>query len=291
MSIVRMLIVSYLEGSFFVKVVNYYDVLEVGRKANTEEIKQSFRCLVKKCHPDKNGSNKEWAETKVKLVLEAYKTLMDSTQRMVYDSLLHNHLPRRNTSLRKDVHKQQFDHGFRAKAILYDLVNRNVEKALEDYELLKNDSSETDPLICMTSNEYIDCKFLLAEEYERQGKYLKAIEFYEQIYSKKDVTTTRQYLFDEIKDRIRNIYCHQLTKSSLPQEALNYYKKVLKLTLSRHEIAFIYKKIAECYLDMNDYSAASKFLNIALALKPQLKGIQKISKKLNQHFTIFSNRQ
>jgi tetratricopeptide (TPR) repeat protein len=196
-----------------------------------------------------------------------------------------------DTCLKKNIYKQKFDRHLWAKAILSDLVNRNnVEKALENYDRLKSDCRETDPLICMTLNEYIDCKFLLAEEYERQGKYHNAIEFYEHVHSKKDLTLTRQYLFDETKDRIRNIYCHQLAKSSLPNEAINYYKKVLKLTLSRHEMAFIYKKIAECYLNMNDYATASKFLNIALALKPQLKGIQRISKKLNHHFNVANCR-
>ncbi|MBI2560680.1 MAG: DnaJ domain-containing protein, partial [Planctomycetes bacterium] len=266
--------------------VNYYEVLEVGRKANAEEIRHSFRSLVKKYHPDRNGSNKEWAETKVKLILQAYKTLTNSTQRMFYDRLLQNYLSQEHICFRRNIYKSAsggFDYRYRARAILFDLVNRNVKKALEDYDHLKNDCSESDPLIYMTLNEYIDCKFLLAEEYEKQGEFQKAVEFYEQIYSKKDVTATRRYLFDEIKDRIRNIYCHQLARSSLPQEAINYYKKVLKLTLSRHEMAFTYKKIAECYLTMNDYTTAAKYLNVALALKPQLKGIQRISKKLNQH--------
>ncbi len=266
--------------------VNYYEVLAVGSKANAEEIKQSFRSLVKKYHPDRNGSNKEWAETKVKLILQAYRTLTNSTQRMFYDRLLQNHLSRQHICFKKDIYKEPFDYRYRARAILFDLVNRNVKNALENYDRLKNDCSEPDPLICMTLNEYIDCKFLLAEEYERQEKYQKAIEFYEQIYSKKDFTATRRYLFDEIKDRIRNIYCHQLARTSLPQEAINYYKMVLKLTLSRHEMAFIYKKIAECYLHMNDYATASRYLNIALALKPQLKGIKRISGKLNQHFSV-----
>lgn len=266
--------------------VNYYEVLEVGSKANAEEIRQSFRSLVKKYHPDRNGSNKEWAETKVKLILQAYRTLTNPTQRVYYDRLLQNDLSQRHIYLGGNIYKQQFDHRYRARAILFDLVNRNAKRALENYDHLKNACSETDPLIYMTLNEYIDCKFLLAEEYERQGKYQKAIEFYEQVYNKKEVTATRRYLFDEIKDRIRNIYCHQLAKSSLPQEAINYYKMVLKLTLPRHEMAFIYKKIAECYLNMNDYATASRFLNVALALKPQLKGIQRISKKLNQHFNV-----
>lgn len=65
--------------------VNYYDVLEVHYEVSTDDLKRSFRTLIKKYHPDIHGQNKLWAESKTKTIIQAYKTLSDSTSRKHYD--------------------------------------------------------------------------------------------------------------------------------------------------------------------------------------------------------------
>ncbi len=68
--------------------LNYYGILQINQYATNEEIKKSFRNLAKKYHPDKNSDNQEWAEEKIKLVIKAYKTLIDSKLREHYDITL-----------------------------------------------------------------------------------------------------------------------------------------------------------------------------------------------------------
>lgn len=54
--------------------LDYYEVLEVDRNAKDEELKRAYRKLAMKWHPDKNpNNNKEEAETKFKLISEAYE--------------------------------------------------------------------------------------------------------------------------------------------------------------------------------------------------------------------------
>ena len=65
--------------------VNYYDILEVHQEVSVEEIKRSFRTLIKKYHPDIHSRNKLWAESKTKIIIQAYKTLSDSVTREQYD--------------------------------------------------------------------------------------------------------------------------------------------------------------------------------------------------------------
>ncbi len=65
---------------------DYYAILGVGRNANDKEIKQSYRRLARKYHPDLNPGNKT-AEAKFKEINEAYEVLSDPEKRQKYDRL------------------------------------------------------------------------------------------------------------------------------------------------------------------------------------------------------------
>ncbi len=64
--------------------IDYYEVLEISRDANADEIKKAYRKLALKYHPDRNQGDKE-AEEKFKLVNEAYQALGDEKKRAIYD--------------------------------------------------------------------------------------------------------------------------------------------------------------------------------------------------------------
>ncbi|MFN9401876.1 MAG: DnaJ domain-containing protein, partial [Dolichospermum sp.] len=53
---------------------DYYAILGITKTATSEEIKQAFRKLARKYHPDVNPNNKQ-AEAKFKEVNEAYEVL------------------------------------------------------------------------------------------------------------------------------------------------------------------------------------------------------------------------
>jgi DnaJ-class molecular chaperone len=63
---------------------NYYDILGVKKDATDKEIKQAFRKLAKKYHPDANP-NDPTAEAKFKELNEAYEALSDKEKRAMYD--------------------------------------------------------------------------------------------------------------------------------------------------------------------------------------------------------------
>lgn len=68
---------------------DYYELLEVDRSANADEIKRSFRKLAMKYHPDKNPDDKE-AEQRFKEINEAYEVLKDEQKRAAYDRYGHS---------------------------------------------------------------------------------------------------------------------------------------------------------------------------------------------------------
>lgn len=63
---------------------DYYQLLGVSRKADEKEIKQAYRKLARKLHPDVNPNDKS-AEAKFKEVSEAYDVLSDPEKRKMYD--------------------------------------------------------------------------------------------------------------------------------------------------------------------------------------------------------------
>lgn len=70
---------------------NYYEILEVDKKASPEVIEKAYRTLVKKYHPDLQENDKQKEnEEKMKEINEAYSVLSDDYKRTTYDEQLQN---------------------------------------------------------------------------------------------------------------------------------------------------------------------------------------------------------
>lgn len=68
---------------------NYYEILEVNKKASKEVIEKAYKVLVKKYHPDLyTGNSKKYAENKIKEINEAYSVLTDEFMKEQYDAEL-----------------------------------------------------------------------------------------------------------------------------------------------------------------------------------------------------------
>ena len=68
---------------------NYYRILHINQSASSDDIKQAYKKLALKYHPDKNKS--ENAPHKFKSISEAYQILSDTTKRQKYDRYLNQY--------------------------------------------------------------------------------------------------------------------------------------------------------------------------------------------------------
>ena len=268
--------------------INYYHVLHVQEGSARDEIKNSFRKLVKKYHPDKNKANGISSEDKIKLLIKAYKTLTDSEKRIHYDSLLQNENTRDfyyNERAEVERERDRYDLKSQAKIVLNDLLNKNGHQAVKNYERLKEENKDFKLLNFLDIKDYLDCKFLLAEQYEEQKKYELAFELYEYVYQNEDGNPARKLLLEEIKERIIRLSCKKLAKRAEPSMAIAYLTRVLNLKVNKNEKAFIYKKIADIYITTGEWDKALASFNKAMSLYPNLKGIQTLKNKLNKQFS------
>jgi len=67
---------------------DYYEILEVPKGANTDDIKKAYRKMAIKYHPDKNPGDKA-AEEKFKEAAEAYEVLSSAEKKQRYDQFGH----------------------------------------------------------------------------------------------------------------------------------------------------------------------------------------------------------
>src|SRR5512136_3349727 len=63
---------------------DYYEVLGVSRSADQKQVRQAYRKLARKLHPDVNPGDKN-AEARFKEVNAAYEVLSDADKRKKYD--------------------------------------------------------------------------------------------------------------------------------------------------------------------------------------------------------------
>lgn len=65
--------------------MNYYELLEITPNASTEVIKNSYKMLAKKFHPDTYDGDRDFAEEKMKLLNEAISVLENEEKRKIYN--------------------------------------------------------------------------------------------------------------------------------------------------------------------------------------------------------------
>lgn len=254
---------------------SYYEILDITRGASQDEIKQAFRKLAKKYHPDTNPQDEERATRKLNEIITAYRVLSNERERARYDVMM-----RTNPAVKKKAVSESVTTTERAQGVLDNLLAGDGRRALEIYdELRAEEGFQLSDYLGI--RDYLDCLFLLAEQFERVGRHSEATEFYEELYAREKEPPRYRYFLEEVKERIKKLYSRKLPREAeSAQEEIACYRRILEFDVDRSEKAFLLKKIAEVYCRIGNESRAREIFREALDLKPGLKGTATIREKL-----------
>jgi curved DNA-binding protein CbpA len=263
--------------------IDYYKVLGINQTSSIQEIKKSFRQKAKRIHPDV-GSTSEDSGAAMKLLLKAYRVLSDPVKRREYDQIRRAWVKPINFDYREFLRKRRDDFHSQSKLVFYDLLHDNESDALSLFEELVYIYNV--PIEHYLGREdFMDCAFLLAEEYEKKHEYTKAFELFEKIVLLEYEKPYFRHFFDEVIDRLRMIVCNRLHEEVDAETQLDYCKRLMKFNFSSKTNAQICKKIAELHLKMGNVEKARYYLDESLQLSPGISGVKKLKKK-TAHSTI-----
>ena len=272
------------------QIPDYYRTLEIDRRATAEDIKQAYRKQVKQHHPDKNPGKEKYAGRMFRRICIAYEILSDPQRKLKYDLTLKSvdveyaWQPRPFENLRKS---NQTRHKY--QLMFQELLNENIEAGIEIYEQLQHEKRKgcIDDFLGYADSR--DCEFLIAEAYQTLGDYRTAMTIYESLIESEKRRPCFHHFIDEIKERLKRVYFHVLTNPKNLENIPTDLEKIRALNLSKRETAWIYKRLSECYIDINQISQAKEMLSMAFELCPGMAGAKKICQQLGMEHLLSQN--
>lgn len=257
---------------------SYYQVLDVEVTSSSEQIKRAFRRRAKELHPDVNHEPGDAVEAMQSLI-RAYETLIDPTRRAEYDRRMMILRPEVRFDYRDFLRSRPDDNEFQSKLVFYDLLHHNEDEALDLYDRLC-ERDGFDLRAHLDREDFMDCAYLLAEEYERRGEYDQAFRLLTSVIDFELDKPYFRHFFAEVTEKLRTLVCFKMPVSMPPQEVILCIDEVLLLELGRKELAFFLKKGAELYADIGDAVTASIYLQRGLDLDGKLPGTKKLRDRL-----------
>ena len=282
------------------RIPDYYQILEIGRNATAPEIKRAFRRLAKRYHPDKNPEQIAFAEQMFREVCRAYDTLRDKKQKSNYDRTLQT-IERQRKAREAYLEKlSRLNKNYaKLELLLEALLHQNYETGISLYEQLCHNNQEIGKKWriddFLNYEESRDCEFLIAEAYqylgfsngdaattfERHRKIKQAMLMYESLLSAEAKRPCFRHFTREVKERLKLIYLYHFSVDGYDQTSRIPLTKIRALKLPKRETAWMYKKIAEFYVEIDRLPEARTVLKMAFELQPRLTGAKKICRTLN----------
>lgn len=255
---------------------NYYQDLELSRVASHEEIKNSYKKLVKKYHPDNNAGNPD-AESKLKKINEAYSVLSNPIKKQQYDNVINSteNISYRDDNVADDIISGLFGNDikrFNKKREEYLRFLDEIEPKFNKYGLnlnaaRKNALNSTWSILdydnFYTNKVKIERDLQRLEEFDKERKgYLKFLDNMEPEFNKHKKTIKKE------RECVLNISYYQALKLptsyflnrkyDIEKELRNLWKKFNEEQVFNKEREEYLKFLDEIELEFNKYNKTIK---------------------------------
>lgn len=268
---------------------NHYTTLGISSDATAEEIRSAYRRQVKTVHPDLNPDDLHSVE-RMKRLVGAWEVLGNPHLRHEYD-LQHGFAQGRGASKPQEFDYADFlrsrrdDRGSQSKLVFYDLLHDNPDEALQIYGSLR-EAGDFELYRYLGREDFMDCAFLLAEEYEERQEFTRAFELYAAIERFERQRPYFRHFMTDVYERARVVVCTRMPGVEHPDTVLACLHRIIDWDLPRKDLAFCYRHAAEMYILKGERRAAYRSLQRALTLDNRLSGVKKLQQELGYFETV-----
>jgi len=267
--------------------LNLYELLGLTTTASAEEIKNAYKSLAKKYHPDKNPGSK-WHEEQFKIINHAYQVLSDPYQKKIYDDKL-----------------------------AYTFFISQKQPSSKSNTLKKKKTAPPQPSVKKKSKKQYDTTFMVVGFFALVGILSYFLYLFMNQYTAKDLSKKAEVLYQKrLYDKAFFMYTEVLSfddknvnayerRGSARIKAIQDYSGAIKdytnaILYSDTPSDSIYFKRANCHLKLKNYALAISDLDSILKWNPNFDSAYFYKAEINYFieqyekaipiYTIFHNR-
>jgi len=258
--------------------MSLYAVLEVSSEASAAEIKAAFRRRIKELHPDLQSARPENSRppsVTVHQLIEAYEILSDPDQRGEYDRARRT-APRESEFNYREWLKARPDAESKAKLIFYDVLRDRSAEAVALYAEFTGQRTE-DLERLLGREDFMDCAFMLALEFENQGDDMQAVALYRRIAQMEGEKAFFRHFFAEVEERLVNLLVVKKPDYA-PAVFVRLLEELQRLPFKNPAKAAFLVRQAEIFWAAGQRLSARQSLQRAKALSVRDKAVIKLEK-------------
>ena len=291
---------------------NYYEILNVNKDANQEEIRSGYKKMLRKYPPEKE-------QEKYKEIRQAYDTLKDEKSRKNYDAYFHHEKDIKTLEDNYTEYMEAKNYNEAEKVLKKILIISpeiaHINDKLGEVYVLKKEYDNSIKIYEKLIKEYpdnIDYLIKLGKNYSEKEESLKAIKYYMEAYNldnsnpivineitysyignnqidkaikflNEDIEKDNKLDFEDFFALSKLLECY-IIKNDMPN-LKNTLEKIKKIAPEDEEskefISWKLGKFAAELYDMSIYEYSKEILKICLKLTPDINLIQELYKQVN----------
>ena len=267
---------------------SYYELLDIGQDASTQEIKKAFREKAKQLHPDIAGDK---AAGEMRKLLAAYETLIDGNRRFEYDRAYHRFVAkyREYPGKNKNLGDESFDYrsflrksddpASQAKLLFFELLHLEEEEAVSIWT--KEGGLDFRMEKYLDREDWMDCSFILAEELSKRDHYYEAFVILVKLIREERRLPYFKHFSLEVETLLKQLVRLRLRQAVDAETYLECLQTLLDLGFSSQYEGGILRSIAETLLQQGEMENAAKVFKEALKRYPGLPNTIRLRRKLH----------